>query len=124
MNDITNRADIETLVNSFYKKVLKDEHIKGFFTEVVPLDWNIHIPIMFDFWESQLLSTYSYKGNAMEPHLKLHRKKQLEQSHFDRWLLLWEQTLNEHFEGPIAELALNKAKQIAGLMALKLKTID
>lgn len=46
MQDISSRQDIALLVNRFYKQVLLDKIIGNFFTEVVPLDWEVHIPIM------------------------------------------------------------------------------
>lgn len=49
MTDISSREDIQLLVDSFYKQVLKDEVIGHFFTTVVKMEWDIHIPIMVDF---------------------------------------------------------------------------
>ena len=53
--DIENRQDIELLLNRFYEKVFKDDLIGRFFTEVVPLNLETHLPIIADFWESVLL---------------------------------------------------------------------
>ena len=36
--DIENRADLERLLEVFYKKVFKDDLISHFFIEVVPLN--------------------------------------------------------------------------------------
>ncbi len=71
MKDIQERKDIELLVDEFYKKVLKDDVIGHFFTEVVQLDWEKHIPIMYDFWETTLLGNIKYKGNPMVKHIEL-----------------------------------------------------
>ena len=120
MRDIKDRQDIEYLVDTFYKKVLKDELISNFFTEVVVLDWELHIPIMYDFWESMVFGKAKYKGNPMLKHIELDRKRKLRPEHFERWLQLWEVTIAELFNGEKADEALSKARQIAGLMRLKI----
>ena len=54
MKEIEGRKDVELLVDRFYEKAFKDKVIGHFFTQVVPLDLNHHIPILYDFWESTL----------------------------------------------------------------------
>ncbi|WP_420578120.1 group III truncated hemoglobin [Ekhidna sp.] len=124
MPDITTRKDIELLVDKFYEQVIEDDTIGIFFTEVVKLDWNVHIPIMYDFWETILLDNMVYKGNPMLKHIQLNQKKKLQPQHFERWLELWETTVNNHFEGPKAEEAISRAKQIASLMKYKVENIS
>ncbi len=57
---------------------------------------------MYDFWGSVLLGTNAYKGNPMIKHIQLNEKTPLQVAHFQRWLRLWEETVNECFEGEIA----------------------
>ena len=121
MPDIQTRQDIELLVDKFYEQVLVDDTIGVFFTEVVQLDWEEHIPIMYDFWETILLDHIVYKGNPMTKHIQLHKQKKLESRHFERWMELWEKTVHRHFDGPIANEAINRAKQIGGLMKFKVE---
>ncbi|MEM7299216.1 MAG: group III truncated hemoglobin [Bacteroidota bacterium] len=124
LQDITSRNDIELLINRFYEQVLTDDVIGEFFTEIVELDWKVHIPIMYDFWETILLGNIRYKGNPMLKHIDLNRKKELEAIHFEQWLRLWEHTVRSHFEGPNAEEAINRAQQIAGLMKHKIASVQ
>ena len=119
MKDISTRTDIELLVNEFYKQVLQDDVISHFFTEVVVLDWDKHIPVMYDFWESILLGKMNYKGNPMIKHLIMSEKEPLESKHFKRWLKLWKSTLEEHFHGAKADEAFRRASQIAGMIEFK-----
>jgi hemoglobin len=49
--DIIDRTDIENLVNRFYDKVKKDDLIGFIFNDVAKLDWEKHLPTMYDFWE-------------------------------------------------------------------------
>ena len=64
--DIISREDIETLVDSFYKKVIKDDTIGYFFNKIVKLDWEKHIPIMYDFWETTLFHQDVFPYNLEE----------------------------------------------------------
>ncbi|PZD78262.1 group III truncated hemoglobin [Mesonia sp. K7] len=117
---LENKDDIIFLVDEFYKQVLTDEKIGYIFTEVAQLDVKKHMPIMYNFWESALFGAVSYKGNPMIKHIELHQKSLLSSAHFERWLKLWENTVNFHFRGEKAEEAIYKAKQIAALMQLKI----
>lgn len=121
MHDIQDEKDIALLIDAFYKKVIVDPVIGFLFTDIVALSWEQHIPIMNDFWSSLLLGTGSYRRNPMIKHLDLDRKVALTTVHFERWLLLWEQTLHEHFQGPNADHALQRAKHIASVMQHKIE---
>ncbi len=124
MGDLENRKDIEFLVNEFYAKVLKDEKIGFFFNEIANIDWKKHFPIMYDFWETILFDTMKYKGNPMTKHIVLSRKEPMTSEHFERWLFLWNQTVNENFTGDRASEAIKRAKMIADLMKYKTASKD
>ena len=53
--DIQSRADIELLINTFYDKVKNDDVIGYIFNNVVNVNWEHHLPIMYNFWEFSLL---------------------------------------------------------------------
>ncbi|MEX0968080.1 MAG: group III truncated hemoglobin [Bacteroidia bacterium] len=119
--NIETREDIELLINSFYKKVRQDECIGFIFNDIAKVDWDHHLPIMYSFWESVLLDKYTYKGNAMEPHIRLSKKVKLLPEHFSRWLKLFYTSVDEHFTGPGADAAKERAANIASLMQLKVQ---
>ena len=119
--DISTRKDIELLVNTFYTSVLKDEIIGKFFTEVVVLNFEKHLPTMYDFWEMALLDKMIYRGNPMLKHISLDKLSPLSEEHFDRWIALFSATLDQLFQGPKAELAKQKAKSMKSLMLHKIK---
>ena len=121
MKDIENSQDIKLLVDEFYKEVVNDDLIGHFFTKVIPLDLEIHLPVMYDFWETTLLGNMKYKGNPMVKHIELSRKESLNPEHFERWLSLWVNAVTENFEGPKAEEAMQRAKLIADLMKFKVQ---
>jgi len=121
MTDIQNRADIEKLLQAFYAKALTDPVIGHYFTEVVPLDMEKHIPVITDFWETILFGKAIYKGNALDMHRHIHDLSAFREEHFDRWLQLFTATVDGMFSGNLAELAKQRAVSIATIM--KMKTI-
>ncbi|GER58095.1 hypothetical protein ULMA_02030 [Patiriisocius marinus] len=121
MKDITSRADIELLVNSFYFKVKKDPTIGYIFNDVAKVNWDDHLPKMYSFWESILFNVASFKGNPMSAHIVLSKKTTIASEHFDKWLLLWEQTIDAHFKGERASNAKQRGKNIAGVMLYKIQ---
>jgi hemoglobin len=118
--DIKNRKDIELLVDTFYKKVLKDETISYIFNDVAKIDLAKHMPLMYDFWETTLFHQAVYKGNPMKVHLDLNVKESLKKAHFDQWLTMFNETVDELFYGEKAELAKTRALSIATVMQIKI----
>lgn len=118
--DIRNRQGIELLINTFYEKVKMDDTIGYFFKEIIPVNWEKHLPVMYNFWESVLFYTGNYEGNPMMLHLQLHQKSPLQEAHFRQWLSLFTETTDELFEGENAELIKQKAHNIAGIMQVKI----
>lgn len=120
MREIENRQDIELLVNNFYDKLVKDELVGFFFTEVAKIDLSKHLPKMYNFWESILLENPVYTGNPMRQHFPINEIVAIEEKHFNRWLQVWEQTVHELFEGEKAETAIIRALNIARIMSHKM----
>jgi hemoglobin len=119
--DIQSRTDIELLMNTFYNKVKRDDTIGYIFNDIAKVNWDHHIPIICDFWETILLGATSYRNNAMAIHYTLNRKEPFQQKHFDRWLQLFNETTDELFSGAIATMAKTRAKSIASLMLYKME---
>lgn len=113
--------DIKLLVDSFYDKVNKDEILSPIFNDVAKVNWENHLPIMYKFWASTLLGEMGYKGNPMDAHFRLNEKHKLEGSDFNRWKSLFIETVDELFEGEIAEQAKQRAISIADLMFYKIQ---
>ena len=107
-------------MDQFYSKVLKDDLIGFIFTEIAQISLEKHMPVMYDFWESTLLNASVYTGNPMQIHLSLDDKVLLTKDHFDRWLKLFKETVDQHFKGEKAELAKTRALSIATVMQIKL----
>lgn len=122
--DIQSRADIEQLIVQFYEKVKPDNIIGFIFTDVVKMNWEKHIPIIVDFWETILLDNPVYGKNAMEKHYDLNKLTPLSKEHFERWLLLFTTTVDELFYGEKAELAKQRAIGISSVMEFKINEIN
>jgi len=110
--DILSEADVKLLVNTFYDKVRKDEILAPVFEPIIKDNWEMHLSRMTDFWSTLLLYTKKYKDDPMPKHLPLPIGK----DHFDRWLLLFNLTIDELFEGTIGENARKRANSIAKIM--------
>jgi hemoglobin len=111
--DIETREDCERLVRDFYARAFADPIIGFLFTDVAHLDLEAHVPRITSFWETILLGAQTYRGGAFAPHAALHAKAPLRAGHFDRWVWLWTQTVDEHFAGPRADLATRHARRVA-----------
>ncbi|GAB4094128.1 group III truncated hemoglobin [Flaviaesturariibacter terrae] len=120
MRDVETRADIEAVLQDFYRKAFADERIGRFFTEVVPLDLETHLPVIADFWEAIVLNTRSYTKNVMAVHQHIHELSAIRKEHLDRWAELFTATVAAHFEGPRATLMQQRARSVATLMDIKL----
>ncbi|WDT68650.1 group III truncated hemoglobin [Cloacibacterium sp. TD35] len=120
MKDITNTQDIQLLVNTFYDSVRQSE-IGFFFEEIVPVNWEKHLPKMYLFWQALLFADVKFDGNPMGAHFPINEKMAMEKRHFETWLNLWKSTVDQLFSGEIAESAKSKAENIANLMAYKME---
>ena len=122
--DISSRADIEKMVLQFYETVKADKTIGFIFTDVVHINWEKHIPVIVDFWETILLDNPVYTKNAMEVHYDLNKKIPLQKEHFSSWVHLFTTTVDDLFEGKIAALAKTRAKSIAAVMLFKMENAN
>jgi hemoglobin len=115
--DIITRNDIIRLVNSFYDKVKADAVLGPVFTKV---NWDKHLPVMYDFWDNAIFYSGKYAGNPLKKHQHMHSLSALTPDKFDTWLRLFSTTVDELFEGETANLAKQRANNIATVMQIKI----
>ncbi len=115
MRDIETIDDIKLLVDTFYECVQADDLIGPIFNKVVENRWPQHLEKMYRFWQSILLHEPTYSGRPFPPHLKL----DINHLHFDRWISLFELTVNGLFQGSNATTALERAKLMGSLFQAK-----
>lgn len=122
--DISTPIDVKLLVDSFYEKVRNDDCIGYIFNDVAHVDWDNHLPKMYKFWEFALLNTAAYKGNPMMKHIALNAKESLTETHFERWVDLWEATIDRLYEGKIAKKAKERGQLMKTVMLVKMNQIN
>jgi len=115
VRDIETIDDIKLLVDTFYGSVQDDDLIGPIFNEVVENRWPQHLEKMYRFWQSILLHEPTYSGRPFPPHMKL----DINHLHFDRWISLFELTVNGLFQGSNATTALERAKLMGSLFQAK-----
>ena len=104
---------IETLVRTFYAKVLEDRMLGPIFNARIS-DWEPHLARMCAFWSSVALMSGRYGGRPMEKHQPL----PVDASHFDRWLELFEETAREVCTPAAADHFVERARNIAQSLEL------
>ncbi len=111
LTDIENEADVRLFVDAFYAKVRSDAILGIIFDTMARVDWDDHLPIMYQFWQTILLHQEGYRGNPIEAHVQLDAAMRFEYGvglaaeDFDRWLYLFEETVDQMFAGSRAEMA-------------------
>jgi len=115
--DILSLEDIKLLVDTFYDKVRKDELIGPVFNDRIQDRWPQHLAKMYTFWQTVLLGEHTYFGSPFPPHAQLTVKKE----HFEIWLALFSQTLDELFSGEISKEALWRANKMAEMFQYKIQ---
>lgn len=114
--DITTREDIDRLIRVFYNKVRVDALLAPIFNTIISREelWEHHFIKLVDFWEAGLFQNIIYDGRPISLHLFVDHNtgRKIKQVHFDRWLELWNETIDELFEGQIADSAKRKAHKM------------
>lgn len=115
--EILDIADIKILVDSFYAKVRKDDLLADIFNQVIQDRWPVHLEKMYRFWQTVLLEEHTYHGSPFAPHVKL----PVERDHFERWIELFYQTIDEHFTGNKSAEAKWRAAKMAEMFQYKIE---
>jgi hemoglobin len=114
--DITTLEDIKALVDTFYEQVQKDDFIGPIFNSKIRENWPDHLEKMYRFWQTILLEVHTYSGSPFPPHKHL----PLDKAHFDRWMKLFTETVDSLFQGPTADEAKLRAKNMAEMFNYKI----
>lgn len=105
----------------FYGRALTDELLAEPFTELREAGLESHLPVMCDFWETVLFGTKSYRRPRRPPPparaASAHgRSRPLTAAHFQRWLALWIETVEQRHSGPFPARAVLQAGWMARAM--------
>ena len=89
--DEVTRDNIKILIDIFYKLILQDKQLSGFFIDKLGNDmnsekWKIHLDILTNFWASLLLKDKSYRSSPIQAHIGMDG---LSEKDFEQWLTLF-----------------------------------
>ena len=120
-NDIKTREDISILIHAFYTEVREDDLLGPIFNSMIK-DWDTHLSLLVDFWETNLFFIKKYAGNPLEAHVradKFHDHK-INELHFGTWLNLWFKNIDALYVGDNAQLAKNRARNMSTFMNMEI----
>jgi len=120
------RGNIEKLVCAFYEKILEDALLSRYFLIALGDDlkndkWYEHLHTLDNFWLSLLTGEGRYMGDPLMPHMFLGG---LNEAHFERWLHLFRETLNELFVPSIAIKIYGRAKALSTRFISDLELVE
>lgn len=110
--DLDDETEVREMVRRFYVDVAQDRLLGPVFNDVARVDWPEHLPKLTAFWCRALFGTPGYAGNPLRAHAAVHRQQAFTPAHFERWLELFEETIELGWTGPYAERALRLAHSV------------
>ena len=121
--DLANREDIIRLVDRFYEQVQTDKVIGPVFTDAVKVQWETHLPKMYDFWDTVMFRSGTIRGDPIAAHAKLLKHSEMSRPMFDHWLTLFKNTVAELFAGEKADHIVRCAEDMANVIYGKIHNI-
>ena len=109
--------EIARVVELFYGRIAGDALLGPIFGARVG-DWDRHLATMRDFWSSAIFRTGRYRGRPLEVHRRLGG---LGREHFERWLALWEEAVNEVVSDGMAAEMIEMGHRMAESMLMRLE---
>jgi len=101
--------DIKLLVETFYANVRADEMLGPIFNNAIGDRWPMHLEKMYRFWQTVLLDEHTYSGSPFPVHMTLDISK----INFERWILIFSDTVDSLFIGEKAEEAKWRGERMA-----------
>lgn len=115
--DLDDADEILELVTRQYAVVVQDDLLAPYFRDV---DWQGLIGAAADFWGHLLLFAPDYPIDPIERHRSVHEQRPLTGEALDRWLEIFEETVDTGWSGPNATRAKKRATGLAWAMAQRL----
>lgn len=116
MEDLHQLEDVKKVVDAFYDRIRTDELLGKIFNEVIQDQWPTHLEKMYRFWQTVLFDEHTYSGSPFAVHAKL----PVAFEHFERWIQLFNETIDAHFSGEKADQMKNQGKRMAAIFHSKI----
>lgn len=116
LKDIEVLDDVKLMVDQFYGKIRQDDMLKDIFDEIIQDRWPEHLEKMYRFWQTVLLDERTYSGQPFVPHMYL----PVDETHFARWVGLFNETVDSLFSGTKAERAKWQGSRMASMFEMKI----
>ncbi|TXI85658.1 MAG: group III truncated hemoglobin [Crocinitomicaceae bacterium] len=117
MEDLHQLEDVKKVVDAFYDRIRTDELLGKIFNEVIQDQWPTHLEKMYRFWQTVLFDEHTYSGSPFAVHAKL----PVAFEHFERWIQLFNETIDAHFSGEKADQMKNQGKRMAAIFHSKIE---
>lgn len=111
--DLDTPDEVAEMVRRFYQGVAQDELLGPMFNDVAQVDWSEHLPKLTRFWCRALLGIEGYQGNPFRAHQLVSDRSPFTTAHFQRWLEMFRETVEEGWKGPYADRILDIAHRVA-----------
>lgn len=121
--DINGREEIVRLVDRFYEKVRQDELLGPIFDDIAKVDWSVHLPRLYAFWQTILFGEGGFRGNPLGIHFKLVAETPMDWPRFRRWLDLFHATVDEMFHGERAGHIKRAAEDMANVIYSRINNV-
>jgi len=115
-NDIETLEHVKLMVDTFYDKVRRDPLLSDIFDSRIGDHWPEHLGKMYRFWQTVLLDEHTYYGSPFVPHAKL----PVSGGHFDQWVKLFSESVDDLFEGEKATKAKWQGQRMAEMFHSKI----
>jgi hemoglobin len=113
VRDLDGPVAVSEMVLRFYRLVAMDDLLGPMFNDVAKVDWGEHLQKLTAFWCRALFSMPGYEGNPYRAHQLVHAQRSFTSAHFERWLDIFNETIDEGWAGPKAEQAKALAARVA-----------
>ncbi len=121
MRDIENTNDIREMVHTFYGMIRADTLLSPIFSSRIPDEgWDAHLETMCDFWNSVICFERNYKGNPFSKHIVL----PVNENHFERWIELFHDAMNQNFQGEKADEIKKRAENMTRIFSTKIHYLN
>ncbi len=119
--DLDDRIEIAEFVTRFYRDIAQDEPFHHYFHTLARVDWHAHVLELTDFWTGLLLGDdHQDADEVIESHRWLHDAQPFDEALFERWLEIFDTTIDSGWAGPMAQAARRRGHGIAWAMAKRL----